>query len=357
MMTSNMRPNRSVLLGALALLPLGALTFSAPATSALATKRVGASGYHELKKISIPGDGGWDYLTVDPAARRLYVARSSHVSVVDIDSDTLVGDIPNTKGVHGVAIAPKLGKGYTSNGGDNTVTVFDVKTLKEISHIPVGSGPDAIVFEAASRRVFTLNGQSGDATAIDTQTGKVVGTLPLGGRPEFAVSDDKGKVYVNIEDKSEIVQIDAQSLKILNRWPLAPGEEPTGLSIDKKRGRLFSVCANKKMVILDTASGKVIGSPTIGDGPDASAFDPGTGLAISSNGEGNLTLVQTGSGADFPVAATVATQPGARTMALDPKTHRIYLAAAKSLPPAPGETNPRRRGYVPGSFVILVYGK
>ncbi len=352
-----MKHNRSVLFGTLALLPLCALALVAPATSALEKKRADASGYHELKKISLPGDGGWDYLTVDSAARRLYIARSSHVSVVDIDSDTAAGDIPNTKGVHGVAIASKLGKGFTSNGGDNTVTVFDLKTLKATSHIPVGSGPDAIVFEAASRRVFTLNGQSGDATAIDASTGKVVGTLPLGGRPEFAASDDKGKVYVNIEDKSEIVQIDAQSLKILNRWPLAPGEEPTGLAIDKKHGRLFSVCGNQKMVILDTATGKVIGSPTIGDGPDAVGFDPGSGLAISSNGEGSLTLVQTGSGTIFPVAANVKTQPGARTMALDPKTHRIFLAAAKSLPPAPGETNPRRRGYVPGSFVILVYGK
>ncbi len=315
-------------------------------------------GYHQIGKLTLGGMGFWDYLTCDSAAHRLYVTHGTHVMVLDTLKEAVVGDIPNTPGVHGVAIAPRLHRGFISNGGDNTVTVFDTKSLKEIERVPVGTRPDAILFDPASNRVFTFNGGSHDATAIDAASTKVVGTVPLEGRPEFAVADGKGEVFVNLEDKSQIVAFDARTLTVKNRWPLAPGEGPSGLAMDRQHRRLFSVCSNEKMVVLDADSGRVVATPTIGKGPDASAFDPKLGLAFSSNGrDGTLTVVKEESPDTFTVVGTVPTQLGARTMALDPRTHTIYLATARFGPPLAGATGPRRFSIEPNSFVILVFGK
>jgi YVTN family beta-propeller protein len=309
-----------------------------------------APGYHVVKQIPLGGDGGWDYLTVDAEARRLYIARSNRVMVVDLEKETVAGEIKNTPGVHGVAIAPKRGHGFTSNGRDSTVTVFDLKTLTEVERVKVGERPDAIIYDPATDRVFTFNAGTSDTTAIDAETNKVAGTIKLGGKPEFACSDEKGHVFVNIEDKNEVLALDARELKVLHRWPLAPGMEPTGLSIDCAKGRLFATCHSGHMVVLDAQTGKVIATPAIGKGTDASAFDAETGLAFSSNGDGTLTVVKENDKGEYVVEENVKTQPGARTMAFDPKSHNIYLAAAKSKAGQP-------RSIEPGSFAILVVGK
>ncbi|HLN28289.1 MAG TPA: YncE family protein [Gemmataceae bacterium] len=316
------------------------------------------SGYHVLKTFAVGGEGGWDYLTMDSAARRLYISRATRVQVLDVEKGTVVGEIPNTSGVHGIAIAPKLDRGYTSNGRDGTVTVFDLKTLKELERIKVGQGPDAILFDPASGRVFTFNGRGQDATAIDAATGKVAGTVKLGGKPEAGVSDEQGTIYVNIENKNEIIAFDAKDLTVKHHWPVAPGTEPAGLAIDRSSRRLFATCHNQKMVILDADSGKVIDTPTIGKGTDACVFDPASSLAFSSNGDGTLTLVHEDAPDKFSVVANVPTRAGARTMALDSETHNILLATAKAqATPATGKGGGGRRSFVPGSFVILVVGK
>ena len=318
-----------------------------------------ASGYHLAKKTVLGGDGGWDYLYCDSAARRVYISRSTHVMVIDADSGAVVGDIPNTPGVHGIAVVPELNKGFISNGRDNSVTIFDLKTLKETDRVAVGKNPDAIMYDPASKRVFTFNGASQDTTAIDANTGKVAGTIALGGKPEFAVSDEKGHVYVNIEDKSEVAQLDPNKLAVEARWSLAPGEEPSGLAIDRKHHRLFSVCSNKLMVVLNADNGKVVTTLPIGSGTDAAAFDPETGFAFSSNGEGTLTVVHEDSPDKYTVVENVATQRGARTMTLDLKTHRVFSVTAEFGPsPAPTAERPRPRPpMVPGSFTLLVLEK
>lgn len=315
-------------------------------------------GYHVIKRIPAGGEGGWDYLTVDGAARRFYISRGTHVMVLDADSGKPVGDIPDTPGVHGIALASDLGRGFISDGGDNTVTVFDPTTLKALKRVTVGTRPDAIMYDPATHRVFTFNAGSSDTTAVDAATESVVGTVPLGGKPEFAVSDERGTVFVNIEDKSEIVAFDAKALMVKKRWSIAPGEEPSGLAIDRKHHRLFVVCSNGKMVISDAEAGKVIGTADIGQGPDAAAFDPGPGFAFSSNGrDGTLTIVKEEKPGKYSVVQTVPTAAGARTMALDPKTHRIYLVTAKMMPPPPGQPGQRfRRSYEPGSFEVLIVG-
>jgi YVTN family beta-propeller protein len=279
--------------------------------------------------------------------------------VVDADSYAVVGDIPNTPGVHGIAIVSDLNKGFTSNGRDNSVTIFDLKTLKETGKVAVGKNPDAIMYDPASKRVFTFNGGSQDTTAIDVGTDKVVGTVGLGGKPEFAVSDEKGHVYVNIEDKSEVAQLDSNKLAVDARWSLAPGEEPSGLAIDRKHHRLFSVCSNKLMVVLNTDNGKVVTTLPIGSGTDAAAFDPDTGFAFSSNGEGTLTVVHEDSPDKFTVAESVPTQRGARTMTLDQKTHRLFSVSTEYGPtPAPTTERPRPRPpMLPGTFTLLVLEK
>jgi DNA-binding beta-propeller fold protein YncE len=324
-----------------------------------------ATGYEKVHKIAVGGDGGWDYLSVDPTARRLYVSRGDRVVVVDIDNEKVVGELPDTPGVHGVAVAPDLGRGFTSNGRDATVTVFDLKTLKPIDKIKVGGGPDAIHFDPESNRVFTFNHGSKDATAVDPAEAKVVGTVPLDGVPEAAVSDGKGHVFVNIMDKAEVVEFDARTLGVLNRWSLSPGERPTGLALDREHRRLFSVCsANQKMIVMDADNGHVVGMLDIGRGSDGCAFDPEKHLAFSSNGQdGTLTIVREDGPDKFRVAATVPTQASARTITRDPKTHRIYLSAATFEPAPAGEPKAepkkkgQRRNVVPGSFAILVVGE
>ena len=312
------------------------------------------SGYHILKRIKAGGEGSWDYLTVDGAARRLYLSRSTHVTVIDLDTDQVVGDIPDTPGVHGIALAPELGRGFTSNGKANTSTIFDLKTLKVLGEVKTGANPDCIVYDPASKNVFTFNGRSKDATIFDAASGKVLRTIRLGGKPEFAAADGKGKVYVNIEDANKIVEIDSLKARVSRRFSLTPCVEPAGMGFDAENGRVFSGCHNKVMTVLDTRGGKVIANIPIGEGVDANVFDPGTGLAFSSNGEGTLTVAREATPGRFEVAATVATQRGSRTMALDPKTHYIYLPAARFTQPKDATQRP-----VPekGSFEILVVGE
>jgi len=318
-----------------------------------------APGYHEVKTYKLGGEGGWDYLTFDHPSNRLYISRSTHVIVIDADSGKPVGDIPDTPGVHGIALAPEFGRGFVSNGREGTVTVFDLKSLKELNRIKVGENPDAILYDPASKRIFTFNGRSDDVTAIDAAKGEVVGTIKVDGKPEFAVSDVRGEIFVNIEDKSEIMALDPNKLAVKSRWPLAPCEEPTGLAIDRKHRRLFSGCSNKLMAIVDADSGKLISTLPIGEGVDATAFDPDTGLAFASCGEGVLTVVHEDSPDKFSVAENVPTKRGARTMALDPVRQRIFLVTAEfGPPPAPtaGQTHPRPT-ILPDSFVVLVVGK
>jgi YVTN family beta-propeller protein len=317
------------------------------------------AGYHVAKTYKLGGEGGWDYLYVDSAARRVYISRGTHVMVVDADTGAIVGDIPDTAGVHGIAIAPDLLKGFTSNGRGGDVTIFDTKTLKTISKVKVGQNPDAILFEPSSGRVFTFNGASKDATAIDAKTETVAGTVALGGKPETAVADEHGHVFVNIEDKSEIVEFDARKLTVLNRWPLAPCEEPSGLAFDRKHRRLFAGCSNKLMAVVNADTGKVVTTLPIGAGVDANGFDPSTDLAFSSNGEGTLTVVHEDSPDKFTVVENAKTQRGARTMSLDTKTHRVYLVTAEfGPPPPPTPERPRPRpSIVPGSFTLIVMEK
>jgi DNA-binding beta-propeller fold protein YncE len=310
--------------------------------------------YRLLKTVPLGGDEGWDYVAVDSAARRLYVSHASHVVVMDADSYRVVGDIPDTQGVHGIAIASEAGRGFTSNGRANAVTIFDLKTLKVLGTVKTGSNPDAIVYDPATKRVFTMNGRSGDTTAINAADGSVAGTLALGGKPEFAVADGKGVIYVNIEDKSELVQFDTRKLAVLHRWPMAPCEEPSGLAADWKSGRLFAGCSNKLMAVINAENGKIISTVPIGDGVDANGFDPETNLAFASTGDGNLTIAHEDSPDKCTVIANLATKKSARTMGLDLKTHNVFLPAAEFDAPAPGE----RRGKIKaGSFVILVAGR
>jgi DNA-binding beta-propeller fold protein YncE len=317
-------------------------------------------GYHVVTTYKLGGEGGWDYLITDPDARRAYISRGTHVVVIDADSGKNVGEIADTPGVHGIALAPELGRGFTSNGREGTVSIFDIKTLATSSKVKVGENPDAILYDPASKRVFTFNGRSQDSTAIDAVTGKVLGTIKLDGKPEFAASDAKGGIWVNIEDKSELVAIDPNKLEVKAKWPLAPCTEPSGLAIDRKNRRLFAGCDNKMMAVVDADSGKVLATPAIGDGVDATAFDPETGLAFAScGGDGVLTVVKEESPDKFSVAENVPTQKGARTMALDTKTHNVFVVTAQfGARPAPTADNPHPRpAIVPDSFVVLVVGK
>jgi YVTN family beta-propeller protein len=320
------------------------------ATTAIAA----ATGYHVLKEIKVGGEGSWDYLTMDSAARRLYVSHSTHVVVVDVDAGKVVGDIPNTDGVHGIALAPELNHGYTSNGRANTVTVFDLKTLKPIgTPIKTGDNPDSIRFEPVSGRVLTFNGKSRNSSVIDTKTNTVVATIPMGGAPEFSVADGKGKVYANIEDTNEIVEIDAAKATVTKRYSIKPCDGPSGLAMDTKNRKLFSVCSNRMMIVSDPDTGKVLATPAIGASCDGVSFDPGTGYAISANGDGTLTIVQLVNG-KYDVLENIKTEKGARTIALDEKTHNVYVPVSKAAPPQPGQ---RGTTYIPDSFRVLVVGK
>lgn len=318
---------------------------------------IAATSYAVVQTTPIGGEGGWDYLYADSDNRRLYVAHYNQVDVLDLDTGKLAGKIPDTNGVHGIAIAGEFGRGFVSDGRDNQVTIFDTKTLDVISTVKTGQNPDGILYDPFSRNVFTFNGRSADATAIDAQSGQAVGTLKLDGKPEFPATDAKGNVYVNIEDKSEIVRLDPKTLEIKARWPLAPCDSPSGLAIDVEARRLFSVCENKMMAILDADSGKVITTVPTGAGTDAAAFDPERRLAFASNGaDATLTVVEEESPDKYSVVQNVQTKRGARTMALDRKTHKIYLATA-SFGPTPAKTgdNPRPRPTIlPGTFKLLV---
>src|SRR5712664_2443694 len=314
----------------------------------------GASGYKVIRTVPISGEGGWDYVTVDSDARRVYVSHATQVVVLDADSGAVVGDVPDTPGVHGIAIAADLGRGFTSNGRTNTATIFDLKTLKTIGTVNTGANPDAIVYDSGTKRVFVLNGRSKDATAINAADGTVAGTLALGGKPEFAVVDGKGSIFVNIEDSAEVVQFDPQKLTIIRRWHIAPCEEPSGLAMDLKTRRLFAGCGNKMVAVVNGDTGKVIATPAIGDGVDANTFDPETDYVFSSNGEGTLTVIHEDSPDKFTVVDNIPTKKSARTMGFDLKTHNIFLPAADFDAPAAGE----RRGKIkPGSFVVLVVSK
>ena len=316
-------------------------------------------GYKVVNTYKVGGDGGWDYLTADSAARRLYISRATHVIVLDLDSGKTVGDIADTPGVHGIALAPELGRGFVSNGREGTVSIFDIKTLATTSKVKVGDNPDAILYDPATKRVFTFNGRSQDSTAIDATNGTVLGTIKLDGKPEFAASDGKGEIFVNIEDKSELTAIDPAKLVVKQSWPLAPCKEPSGLAMDRKNRRLFVGCDNKMMAVVNADTGKVLATPAIGDGVDATAFDDESGLAFASCGEGLLTVVREESPDKFSVAENVKTEPGARTLALDTKTHNVYVVTAKfGPPPAPTADNPHpRRTILPDTLVVLVVGK
>jgi DNA-binding beta-propeller fold protein YncE len=317
-------------------------------------------GLHVVKNYKLGGEGGWDYLKFDPDSGRLFISRATHVIVIDADSGKPAGDIPDTPGVHGIALAPDLGRGFTSNGREGTVSIFDLKTLKPISKVKaVGENPDSILFDPATKRVFTFNGRSGDSTAIDGSTGDIAGKIVLGGKPEFAVTTGAGEIFVNLEDKSELLQLDPKELRVKSRWPLAPCEEPSGLAMDVKNRRLFVGCDNKMMAVVNADSGKVITTLPIGQGVDANGFDPETGFAFASCGEGVLTVVKEESPDKFSVVENVPTERGARTMALDPKSHQIFLVTAK-FGPAPAATaeQPRPRPTIlPDTFEVLVVGK
>jgi DNA-binding beta-propeller fold protein YncE len=315
---------------------------------------------HVIKTYKLGGDGGWDYLTIDPESHRLFISRSTHVMVIDADSGRPVGDIPDTLGVHGIALADDLGRGFTSNGREGTVSIFDLKTLKPISKVQsVGDNPDAILFDPATKRVFTFNGRSHNSTAIDAASGNIVGKIELDGKPEFGVSNGEGELFVNLEDKSELLALDPKELKVKSRWPLAPCESPSGLAIDKKNRRLFVGCDNKMMAVVNADTGKVTTTLPIGDGVDADRFDPDNKVAFASCGEGVLTAVKEESPDKFSVAQNVKTERGARTMELDPKTHKIYLVTAKFGPPpaATAEQPHPRPSILSGTFEVLVVGK
>jgi hypothetical protein len=344
------------ILGSLAV----AIIFSVAAFSHAGAPAPAGSGYHVIKTIPVGGDSGWDYVYVDSDARRVYVSHGTHVVVLDADTYAVVGDIPNTQGVHGIAIASDLGRGFTSNGVSNDVTIFDLKTLKAIGSVKTDVNPDAILYDSVTKRVFTFNGGrrnvSGgkNATAINAADGTVLGTIDLRGKPEFAAADGKGSVYVNNEDSSELHHLDAASLKELHHWPLAPCKSPSGLAMDVKNRRTFSVCDEKVMAVLNADTGKVVATPAICEGPDAAAFEPSTGYVFASCGDGNLTVIHQDSPDKYTVVENVPTKRSARTMGLDLKTHNIFLPAADFDPPAPGE---RRGKMKPGSFVIVVVGK
>jgi DNA-binding beta-propeller fold protein YncE len=333
------------LLCLLGLVPLGA------------AQAAGTPNYHITHQLALPGDEGWDYLTFEQGGQRLFVAHGSRVLVVDTDKLTVIGEIPDTPGVHGIALAPDLNRGYVSAGRAGTVVVFDLKTLARLKEIKVtGENPDAILYDPATHRVFTFNGRGRNVTAIDARTEEVVGTVAVDAKPEFAVTDGKGRVYVNLEDKNSLAVLDPQKLAVLSKWPLGGCDEPSGLALDAAHGRLFPVCDNKVMAVVDAASGKMLGTAPIGAGVDAAAFDPGTGRAFASCGEGVLTVVHSGSAGRPEVVQSATTQHGARTMALDLAKHRVFLVTADfGPPPAASASQPHPRpAIVPGSVRLLV---
>jgi DNA-binding beta-propeller fold protein YncE len=325
--------------------------------SALAALAADAAGFKIAHKIRLGGEGGWDALTADPGNHRLFVTHGTHVQVVDVKTDSVIGDIPNTPGAHGVALAPDLGRGFTSDGRDSTVTVFDLKTFAVLARLKLAArNPDAIEYDPVSKRVFVFNGGNDNATAIDAGADSIVGSVPLGGRPEFAAADGKGRMYVNLEDSSAIVAFDTRTLEVLNRWPLSPGEEPSGLAMDRMQRRLFAGCSNQKLVVLDADNGHVVSTLPIGQGVDGVAFDARRRLIFSSNGDGTLTVIHEDTPDQFTVVENAPTERGARTIALDATSGSVYLPTADfGPPPPPTAERPHPRGtIVPGTFRVLV---
>jgi DNA-binding beta-propeller fold protein YncE len=319
----------------------------------------GPSGYHLGKKVKLGGTGGWDYLEVDTTTHRLFISRGTHVIVVDPDQGKIIGDIPNTQGVHGIALVDEFNKGFTTNGRTSDSTIFDLTSLKVLGNTKTDKDSDAVIYDPFSKRVFTFNGDANTASAIDAASGKLVSTFPLGGGPEFGATDGKGKIFVNLEDKSALVKFDAKTLKIENTWPLAPCESPSGLAIDAAHEILVVGCHNKLMAFVDGYSGKILGTVPIGQGVDANRFDPIAGYAFASCGDGTLTIAHEDSPTSFSPVETIQTQRGARTMALDYANHAVYLVTAE-FGPAPAATadNPRPRpAILPDTFTLLIYRK
>ena len=318
------------------------------------------NNYKFIKSIPIGGEGGWDYLSIDAKARKLYVTHASKIVVVDLTQDKVAGEIADTPGVHGFAIAPELGRGFSSNGAESRVSVVDLKTLKTIAKVKTGENPDAILYDSTHSEVYAFNGRGKSATVINAESNNLVSTVPLSGKPEFAAADGLGeRVFCNIDDKNEVAVIDMKTHAVTATWPLSPGEEPTGVAFDAVHHRLFVGCHNKLMTMLDSDTGKVVAKAPIGAGVDACAFDDAKQLAFASCGDGTVTIAKEEALDKLTVVQTLTTEPGARTMALDPGTHRIYTCTAQIAPdtgpsPSPGEH--RRPNYVPGTFHVLVYG-
>jgi DNA-binding beta-propeller fold protein YncE len=324
---------------------------------ALATHAEARPQYRLAHELPLPGDEGWDYLTFEPGGHRLFIAHGSRVDVVDTNTLKVVGEIADTPGVHGIALAPELNRGYVSAGRAGVIVVFDLKTLARLKEIKTtGENPDAILYDPASQRVFTFNGRGRNVTAVDARTGEVAGTIALDAKPEFAATDGKGHVYVNLEDKNSLALLDPRKLTVVSVWPLAGCEEPSGLALDAAGGHLLSVCGNKLMTVVAADSGKLLGTAPIGEGADAAAYDPGSHLAFASCGEGVVTVVRVNAAGAPEVAQTLPTRPGARTMALDARSHRVYLVTADfgAAPEATPEHPHPRPPIKPGSFRLLV---
>jgi DNA-binding beta-propeller fold protein YncE len=294
---------------------------------AFGTVTAGPSGYRETNKVTLPGPAGWDYVTVDPASRRVYVSHATQVEVLDADTLKVVGSIPGTPGVHGIAIAPEIGKGFITAGKADAVVMFDLATLKNLGQVNTGKKPDAIAYDPATKRVFAMNGSSNSVTAINAADGTVSGAIDLGGGPEFTVADGKGNLWVNLEDKSQLLRLDSQSLTVRDRWAVAPCEEPSSLAFDAQNRRLFVGCRNRLMAVVDADSGKVLATYPIGDRVDASAFDAGPRLVFFSTGDGHISIYHQDTAHKYTLLENLPTYPGSKTMGFDPKTHRIFLPA------------------------------
>jgi DNA-binding beta-propeller fold protein YncE len=336
--------------------PLLVLSCALAATACLGAAATNADGshYHLAREVPIPGDEGWDYLNFDPGSARLFVSHGSRVQVIETGGFKVVGEIADTPGVHGIALAPDLGRGYVSAGRADSIVVFDLRSLARVTTIPTtGGNPDAILYDPFSRRVFTFNGRGRNATAVDAARNAVVGTIPLDAKPEFAATDAAGHLYVNLEDRNSLAVIDPGTLKVIETWPLAGCEEPSGLALDRAHARLFSVCGNRVMVVLDAKSGQVLATLPIGARVDGAAFDSSRGLAFASCGDGTMTVVREDDPQRFSVVGTVKTPPGARTVTLDEATHRVFSVTANFRPPEAGQP-PGRPAIEPGSFRLLV---
>ncbi len=313
----------------------------------------GPSGYHILKTIHLPGTEGWDYLTMDSAARILYISRGNHIDAVNVDTGTIVGKVTGLDGTNGLLPVPELGRGFVTNEDKSEVVIVDLKTLQKIGTVKTGKAPDSFAYEPITKRVFIMNSAGSSATAINASAGTVAGTVQLDGQPEFVVADGKGGVFINITDKkNQVVEVDAKALKVVHRWPLAPGEGPSGISMDRQNRRLFSACDNQKMIVMNADTGKVVAALRTGAGTDASVFDPDTMNAFApAGGAGTLTIIHEDSPDKFSVVEEIDTQSGARTATLDTKTHNVLTVTARH---GHGSTH---NDVLPDTFVVLVIGK